>query len=678
MIRAPLKISILNCFRSSLSAALLIAVILFPWIAAGLSVAIAQTPESKGAVNLQSVNWSGNDYAPIISPDGRFLIFQSDRPSSFEGNNLWFVFNKSYMSNKTGGAEWTQPLPLRFPFLETATDTMRITHPPGTLEEPKGAFTVNTDGFEGMASVLFRNGSPVEIYFTSLRGSGGDREGYHGLNIYFSRFRDSRWSVPTHLNDINSHFDDRMPAISQDGKHLYFSSNRPGGYGGYDIWYTLRNLETGLWSEPVNAGENINTAYNEISPTLMPEGTLFFSSDRPGGFGHYDLFVSKYGEGGRGKAENLGYPFNSPRDDEYLSVTEDSLWGYFSSDRSDPDGAGEMDLYRIYLPGFLHERVSILFTGLILDGASRDPLGIEATLHIDYEKETIVINSSRFQKSPDMAEKSNFSVQLSSGRVYRVRISAPGYHPASLTLDYTGGIPPARTDRRIILLQPAIKAERERRILPGRVIDDATGLSLPGSFVEYESKTMKSQSVAVDREGAFNIGVEKGGAFTVTGRAPGYEIFRKDFVESATLKDLVIRLKKSGGDLVCPGDAPECIDNLRIYFDLNSAEIRPDQIKTMDAIVRILKKNPSIKIEIQGHTDKSYRGQPKQAFEYNKRLSEMRARRIKETLEKMGVGTTNLTLRGYSYLQPLGEEINPESRALNRRVEFRRILDAKD
>ncbi|MCB1318359.1 MAG: PD40 domain-containing protein, partial [Leptospiraceae bacterium] len=197
---------------------------------------------SRKVENLGLPNWAGQDYAPSISPDGRFLIFQSDRPGKYENQNLWFSIN-SNSAQPTEQADWSVPVPLFLPMEGEPSRTMQI------LEdgEPPGTFTINSDGFEGMASLVYRTDDenrlrPVEIYFTSYKDDQSKRDGYEGLNIYFSRYRDSRWSRPEHLNIINSDFDDRMPHVSHDGRYMYFVSNRPGGYGGNDIWMSQRDL----------------------------------------------------------------------------------------------------------------------------------------------------------------------------------------------------------------------------------------------------------------------------------------------------------------------------------------------------------------------------------------------------------------------------------------------------
>ncbi len=619
--------------------------------------------------NLGLPNWAGHDYAPAISPDGEFLVFQSDRPGSLEGNNLWFTVNRN-KANKLGEASWTVPLPLRLPFLAEPSRTMEVLHPPGT-------FSVNTDGFDGMAYLLYRKGLPVEIYFTSLRDSSTGRDGYDGTNIYFSRYRDGRWSKPVHLNLINSDFNDRMPVLSRDGRRMYFASDRPGGFGGFDLWYSERDLSTGLWARPVNLGENFNTLHNEISPKLSPGGKmLFFSSDRPGGFGHYDLYVSRFDGYSWDLPKNLGVPFNSERDDESLSLTEDGLWAYFTSDRQIPGARGGFDLYRVTLPPWLRESESVLFTGLVLDGVTRQPSGVEATIHVRFEKETLVTTSQIFRKDPGDRITNNFAITLGSGRVYRVEFTAPGYYPHEVILDYTGNLPAGKIDRREIVLQPIRpggEKPEEFRMIQGVVKDADTGLVLPGSTVQYAIAGGLYVPAEVDRNGLFSLKVKKGASFTVAASAPGYRPAKITRMERSDLTRVEIRLKPVPGSVHCPGDRPECIDNLRVYFALDRAEISQKEAEKVATIARIMKLHPELKIEIQGHTDRTYRGPRDQAFQYNKRLSEMRARAVKKKLQEEGIKEERLKIRGFSYTMPRVKADTPKERALNRRVEFRRI-----
>lgn len=623
--------------------------------------------------NLGIPNWAGNDYAPQISPDGRFLIFQSDRPGDQEDHNLWYSINRNY-ADRLGDPEWTTPLPLQFPLVGKPTRTMAALDrggPAGTgRDDDRGAFRLNTDGFEGMPSLVYRKDRPVEIYFTSLRGDATGRDGFDGLNIYFSRFRDGRWSPPEHLNVINSDFNDRIPVVSTDGKQMYFASDRPGGYGGYDIWYSERDLRTGRWARPVNAGASWNTEFHENAPALSPGGDLIvFSSDRPGGFGHYDLYFSRFDGDAWTRPENLGAPFNSSHDDETISFTGDGLWAYFASDRRFEGARGDFDIYRVGLPERMRFPGQVLFTGQVIDARSRKLLGVEATFHVLYEKRTEVHTSRVFLKDPGDKDINNFAIQLDTGREYRVKISAPGFHPQELVLDYKGNVPDNRIDRRTILLQPIVPDRpgqgEDLRMLPGVVLDHATDKLIENAEVEYMLDG-KSYTAEV-RAGRFKVAVGDGRTFDLFARAPGYYNYQNRFTASPDLRELIVRMKKIPEEgPPCPDNRkPECLNSLRLLFDYDESQFRAGQDDVLEAVVRILKANPELRLEIRGHTDK--RG----TLIYNQRLSEARAETVKRDLIKRGADPENLKSVGYNFSQPVDTAETDEARARNRRVDFR-------
>ncbi|QKG79352.1 OmpA family protein [Tenuifilum thalassicum] len=172
-----------------------------------------------------------------------------------------------------------------------------------------------------------------ELYTTSLNYSGDYliifvNEITSG-NLYYSTIKDGKWQPVKKLpSPINSRDWETFASLSPDGKQLYFTSNRKGGYGGIDI-YVSNLMPNGKWSEPVNLGPQINTAYNEESPILCPNGkTLYFASQGHNSMGGFDIFYSsKIGDGAWSVPTNVGYPFNTP-DDEYFFFPVDSLTGY--------------------------------------------------------------------------------------------------------------------------------------------------------------------------------------------------------------------------------------------------------------------------------------------------------------------------------------------------------------
>ncbi len=162
------------------------------------------------------------------------------------------------------------------------------------------------------------------------------------LKIFTTSRSGEGWTAPL-LVDLGCEIsNDAHPALSPDGMQLFFASDRPGGYGGMDLY--VARFRGGRWSYPINLGPEINTAGNEVFPFITKEGTLLFASDGWGGLGGLDLFFAeKTGEMAFGQAANLGAPFNSPQDDFGLILTPSGKEGYFASSRE--GGRGKDDIY---------------------------------------------------------------------------------------------------------------------------------------------------------------------------------------------------------------------------------------------------------------------------------------------------------------------------------------------
>jgi len=167
-------------------------------------------------------------------------------------------------------------------------------------------------------------------------------------NIYFSNYADGQYMPKIMFDDvINSSDFESAATISSDHNTLFFASNRSGGYGGKDLYMT-RKLPTGQWAKPQNLGEDINTKYNEDFPYLFFDGqTLYFASEGHNSIGGYDLFKSTWDSEKNTwtRPVNIGYPVNTPEDNMTISFTKDQLHAYVSSYRS--DSRGNLDIYLI-------------------------------------------------------------------------------------------------------------------------------------------------------------------------------------------------------------------------------------------------------------------------------------------------------------------------------------------
>lgn len=189
------------------------------------------------------------------------------------------------------------------------------------------------------------------IYVSSLSSDGKrlflSQDDDFNSDIYYSDLADGKWTSVVRLNkNINTRYWESHGFISEDGKSLLFSSNRPGGYGGLDIY--ISRFENGNWGPPVNIGPEINSNLNEDRPSVANNGkTLFFASQNHLSIGGYDIFRSDMQSNGHWSIPlNMGYPFNDTGDNILFSPEKNGKSGYISITR-DEDGFGKRDIYRV-------------------------------------------------------------------------------------------------------------------------------------------------------------------------------------------------------------------------------------------------------------------------------------------------------------------------------------------
>lgn len=264
-----------------------------------------------------NINSEYPDYAPLLSSDGKTMVFTSRRPNSTgnirdEGDDNLFM-EDIYISVLQYG-KWSKAKKI----------------------SPK----INTEHHES-ASGLSPDGTHLFIY--------RDNE-HHTGDIWESKWMGTEWDEPTKMHHhINSIHFEAGGSISDDGNKFFFVSDRPGGEGQRDIYMATKNKH-GQWSHPVNLGDQINTQFNEESPFITPDGkTLYFSSKGHNSMGGYDLFKSTYDESTKtwSKAENLGFPINSANDELFFVVSHDGKTAYFSTHHE--DSYGHYDIYLLNL-----------------------------------------------------------------------------------------------------------------------------------------------------------------------------------------------------------------------------------------------------------------------------------------------------------------------------------------
>ncbi len=167
---------------------------------------------------------------------------------------------------------------------------------------------------------------------------------YKDGDIFQSEYKGNNWTKPTKFKAVNSKYNEMHASMNQDRTLCYFSSDRPGGKGGKDIYYIKK--KGGKWSEAKNLGKKINTKFDEESPFIHEDGTLYFSSKGHNSIGGYDIFsAAGNGPGKFSKPINLGMPINSVEDDLFYFVTSDNKIAYFMSKR--PEGKGRGDIFKV-------------------------------------------------------------------------------------------------------------------------------------------------------------------------------------------------------------------------------------------------------------------------------------------------------------------------------------------
>jgi hypothetical protein len=294
----------------------------------------------------KTINSEYPDYVPVISADESELIFTSRRAGS-TGNlldPLGDYFEDVYISFKKDSV-WSLPRNI--------------------------SNNINTGTHDACVG-LSADGELLFLYRTSDDLLSGD--------LYSSVFDGKDWTVPVKLpSPINSaEYTEPSIAMSTDGQTIYFSSNRPGGYGKKDIYKVIR-LPNGEWSQPVNMGPSINTAEDEDALFIHPSGkTFYFSSKGHKNMGGYDIFKSELHEDGSwSEAENLGYPVNSADDDVFFVLSTDGKTGYYSSVK--PDTYGGTDIYLVHFPD---EDLGLdVFNGVVtMDDSVSQPLAARITL----------------------------------------------------------------------------------------------------------------------------------------------------------------------------------------------------------------------------------------------------------------------------------------------------------
>jgi len=471
-----------------------------------------------------AINSLEDDFAPVSLRGGELLIYTSASSGPYGGagsQRIWMALRNS--------AGWGLPNATGFAL---------------SRGEHVGTATLTPDG--------------NYMIFAAYRWDVKEEAGQGRTDLYVAELVQGEWRRIRNLGPVvNSKDWDSHPALTPDGRTLYFASDRPGGLGGTDI-YVSRRTAAG-WSEPVNLGEPVNTPEDDLAPTIAPDlKTLFFSSKGHGGAGGFDIFVATHPDptGTRwDSVANAGRPINSEFDEYFFVSIPNSENSYVSSSRS-----GNLDIYTVFPNPFPPEAL-VTVAGRVIDISTRRPVAADITV-----------------------------TDLSSGEV---------------VANY-------RTD---------------------------------------------------DRSGEYFVILTRGRRYSITAEAPDYIFYSDEYsirpnAEGRDLRKDIELYRTSGGTT-----------RLLVFFDFDKAELKNESKPDLNRGIEFLRDNPTLRVEIAGHTDSVG------VAAYNRTLSQDRAEAVKRYFIDGGIDSARIVAKGYGEEQPLADNGTEEGRARNRRVEMRVLGD---
>ncbi len=346
------------------------------------------------------INTKETEGVPVISADEAIMIFTYIGDKSTGG-----LLNDNLKEDKEDGA-----------YHEDIFIAYRNSD--STWKAPVGINSLNTNANDA-AVALSPDGRILFSFVSDVKNPG---------DLYSSQLNGTEWSKPEKLNaNINSEYWEGSCSISSDGRYLYFASERPGGFGGRDLYVSEKS--NGDWGPATNLGPIINTPYNEDAPFIHPDGiTMFFSSEGHKSIGGYDIMYSIRKENSWIEPLSMGIPLNTTEDDRYYVINAAGDVGYFSSNRGGAGGKGDQDIYTV-TPGILGEKpILALLKGVVY----ADDKPVEAKIEVNKKGSNEAIGPYYAN-----SKTGKYLMALSPGNGYKIKIAitVAGFDPIEEEID---------------------------------------------------------------------------------------------------------------------------------------------------------------------------------------------------------------------------------------------------
>ena len=597
-------------------------------------------------------NWSSTPFLDLYYlPDLKTL--RVSKTASVGGGKATSRRAKTELLRPLGSDDFTAP---------TANDTRTVGFYGGTnlsmgyedqpiSEADRFSRTLNTKYHEGPATFT-KDGSRV-IFTRNNFNEGHYRESADGVNklkLYTATQVNGIWSKAEELPFNSDEYSTGHPTLSKDDQLLYFASDRPGGFGSTDIY--VSKWENGRWGQPVNLGKEVNTKGNELFPFIDEKGNIYFSSDGRPGLGALDMFYTTLTPDGKQGlvTRNLGEPLNSPKDDFGIVTDGDRLTGYFSSNRK--RGGEDDDVYRFTREGSLYPCREL--TVSIIDADSKEPL---ANTSVAMDNAT---NDKQKQLKTDA--QGLLRVCLTVDSDFKFLASREGYADNKVgfsTRDLSDD-QPSRLE--ILLSKPIEPATPALTTLRGRVTTQTDKKPIAGVKVVLVNECDgTSQETTTGPDGSYEFSVKPGCDYSLEAMKDNMGTVGGRITKEGTGTPDLVMFKK--GDVIK-------IDN--IYYDLNKAAIRPNAALELDKVASLMQKYPTMIIEMRSHTDS------RATTKYNNALSGNRAKSAVAYLKSKGITGKRMIAKGYGENNLLnkckdGVNCSEEEHQQNRRTEIKII-----